>query len=47
VLDGLLLLQQKIATEPMTKYAYEQKRRAREAEGIIEDNPLFQRTSVR
>jgi NADH-quinone oxidoreductase subunit B len=47
VLDGLLLLQQKIETEPMAKYAYEQKRRARESAGIQEDNPLFQRTSLR
>jgi len=41
VLDGLLELQQKIEEEPWLKYAYEEKIRAREAEGIIEENPLF------
>ena len=42
VLDGLVELQHKIEAEPWTKYAYEQKRRDREAQGIIEnDNPLL------
>lgn len=41
VLDGLLSLQQKIETEPWTKYAYEEKRRERDAQGVDENNPLF------
>lgn len=44
VLDGLLALQGKIEREPWTKYAYEKKRLAREAEGVVEDNALLQKS---
>ncbi len=44
VLDGLMALQDKIQQEPWLKYAYEEKRRKREAEGIIEEpEPLAKR----
>jgi NADH-quinone oxidoreductase subunit B len=48
VLDGLLALQAKIEEEPWLKYAYEEKRRQREADGgIIEDaEPLFRKVDI-
>jgi NADH-quinone oxidoreductase subunit B len=43
VLDGLMKLQEKIEQEPWRKYAYEEKKRAREQGGALEENPLFLR----
>ncbi len=43
IIDALLKLQDKIAVEPWDKYAYEEKKRLREEEGIIPALPLFQR----
>lgn len=41
VLDGLLKLQEKIQDEPWKKYAYEEKVRQRQIEGIRSGDPLF------
>ncbi len=43
VIDALLKLQEKIQAEPWDKYAYEEKMRQREIDGIIPAPPLFQR----
>lgn len=47
VLDGLITLQGKIEAEPWLKYAYEQKVRAREDEGIIQEiEPMLRRVDA-
>ncbi len=43
IIDALLKLQEKIQVEPWDKYAYEEKKRQREEQGIIPAPPLFQR----
>lgn len=43
IIDALLKLQEKIQVEPWDKYAYEEKMRLREEEGIISAPPLFHR----
>ena len=43
VLDGLMKLQEKIELEPWRKYAYEEKKRARDQGATADENPLFQR----
>src|SRR5690554_360078 len=47
VLDGLLKLQEKIQNEPWDKYAYEEKRRRRLADGIEEEPTFLERFGIK
>jgi NADH-quinone oxidoreductase subunit B len=42
VIDGLMKLQEKIQNEPWKKYAYEEKVREREDQGLEEPRPVFE-----